>query len=488
MSKSPPSEDTLTLPEAMAAYSHRLGELLDQCARHQIDDPEAFLWNARRALEVLCHLLLSAHRDRTSRSNEGGKEWTLMGIVETLHKEGVLPAQQRIRFNAAREHANLGVHIRKPEREDYRAARDDLAHLLPALVRWVYTESKASPFLRLDDHLQSTLADFDAEGRTATAPALVQATVFDEADSAGGASAPRRQRTVEGSGAARRWAWGMSALLLVLGASGAGLATFAWLAPTSQGGSAEGAAANPPGAGADGDGPATPAEGAPTAPEIAAPADDGAAPPSSPAPPASAPNPATSCPTGMVYVEAPTIQIGQPTGRKDWPEAIPTRIERQEVAPFCIDAEPRSRAQLGEWEGGKEWAAQAATVECNRTSNAVSETSPAGCVSRDVAQVYCRSVHAGGSLPSLIQWEAVKREANDAGVGGGIYREWVADLFPPAVLNRRRGADLDSQEGLFREPLKGKSSAEGGLLLSWNRRQPYLLLNNLGFRCAAPPR
>ena len=361
----------------------------------------------------------------------------------------------------------------------------------------MYEESVAAPLLVLDDRIRSALDDIDAEGRTATAPLPAVAFEATETGSDRQTVPPARRRRRD-TGSARPWLWGIVALLLMVGASGAALATVALLSPTSLGGSNTG---GPEPSRTDEDGAGTPRGegsdiGASDADVQQVPrGDPGDGPSSEPVPAPKVPVAATGtfgagtgCPTGMLYIPARTIHIGQPSGRKEWPVASPALIAPLDVPPFCVDAHPRSRTQVGLWQGGAALSVQAAQKNCNWMGNGANDASPAGCVSRDAGADYCADMLSEGALPSLVQWEAIKRETDDAGIGGGIYRAWVTDRFPPAVLNRRRGADLDAQEGMFREPLKGKSSANGGLLWSWNRRNPDDLLSNLGFRCVAPPR
>lgn len=132
---------------AVDAYERRILQLLDSCADHQQHDPEVFLWNARRALEAMCHLLLTVHKKKPSPAEKANKENSLDGMIKHLKNEDVLDPEHLSRFDFARAHTKLGVHIQSHEREDYAAAVADTAHVLPALLEWLYTDSIAAPYL-----------------------------------------------------------------------------------------------------------------------------------------------------------------------------------------------------------------------------------------------------------------------------------------------------------------------------------------------------
>ncbi|NOY27943.1 MAG: hypothetical protein GXP62_18925 [Oligoflexia bacterium] len=162
--------DRHTLPpdvqSALNAYTSRLTELVAACARTQRTDPEAFLWNARRALEAMCLTLLTAHHRKVARRQTDARgRHGLYSLIGELQQQGLLHPEDLIRFNAAREHSNLGVHIRQPEREDYCKACDDLAHLLPVLVDWLFKDSVAADYLVRDVDMTNALVDIKAGGQ-----------------------------------------------------------------------------------------------------------------------------------------------------------------------------------------------------------------------------------------------------------------------------------------------------------------------------------
>ena len=212
-------------------------------------------------------------------------------------------------------------------------------------------------------------------------------------------------------------------------------------------------------------------------------ADPGAAltspPPAQTLPPSPSPGPVTTCPTGMARIAATTLRLGQPIGgRQDWPRPTKSKLPPLSVAAFCIDHEPVSAAE----------AAAVMQSDCSAPAEALRA---ATCVGRDAAETWCAEHHPGGRLPSLAEWEVVARlpEAAVTDVHS-LFREWVSDRFPPAVL-ARADPNWSKGDGMFRQPLRAQRpplDPVGNALWGWNQQDPDNRYGNLGFRCAVTPK
>ncbi len=190
-----------------------------------------------------------------------------------------------------------------------------------------------------------------------------------------------------------------------------------------------------------------------------------------------APTPAAppSCPDGMTRVDGGRPQIGQPD-RPTWPPPRSRDIEPVEVASFCLDSKPRSPADLAAWSGE--------AVRGAQTCQGRPPKDRATCISRDEAAAYCAEVVPGGRLPTLLEWEQLSRSPQAETVRYLNQREWIADNFPPAALNRRAANDRSTDVGMFRKGLLSPVSPIGNVLHSWNQQDVNSRWANLGFRCA----
>ncbi len=160
MSATPTPPDP-KLVEGLAGYTERLYALLRACLRYQRSDPEAFLWNARRALEVICLLALSAHRRTVW---QAGPSDGLAALLEQVKREKLVDSTNMNRLEMLRNHSNLGVHIRGPEQEDFSEACRDFQHLLPKVVLWLFRESPVRDALLPDNGLWLLLFEIEAGG------------------------------------------------------------------------------------------------------------------------------------------------------------------------------------------------------------------------------------------------------------------------------------------------------------------------------------
>ena len=495
--------------EAIDQYAQRLRELLEHCERALKERHyEAFLWNARRSLETICRLLITNRKMEVSRG-----EQQLHTLIQFLRTEKVLDEQQGNRFEAVQKHSNLGVHIRNPEKENYKAAVKDLQHLLPALVDWLVNESPIhghlpyaldlhrlaqrlsplasdslnpvtpmgtpTPTATTDSPTTDNSQDFTAsrttdgtgttQVRTRAGGSDTDPTAVTEATDPGGLlvtdptvpkAAPSRRRTG----------------LLIGGA--VAVATFAgvWLTLTSFD-------ARPT---ADAS-PAPEAAVAVVAPPPVAEAELNIEPRMEPPPPP----PEPTCPAGMTLIPASTITIGQPKGgRKNWPTPRPATIAPIDVPAFCVHNAPVTRAEWVAWPRRNE-PELASGCEWGIAKPPTAPGSPAHCVGRAAAVTYCATNIPGGHLPTIAEWEALARsEAKNLGQSGAKF-EWAGDLFPPAVFNRRVEPcrDTTCQDGMIKETLNAQSAVDpvGDVLWSWSTRKEGESHNQLTFRCAVEP-
>jgi formylglycine-generating enzyme required for sulfatase activity len=186
----------------------------------------------------------------------------------------------------------------------------------------------------------------------------------------------------------------------------------------------------------------------------------------------------------MIFVAATTLRLGQPEGgRGGWPPPTDP-ILPVDVAAFCVDPGPRTRAQVHAALGLD---ALPNRADCRPTEDVARPGQPATCVSQAEAASACAAMVPGGRLPGLTEWEALARSSSPP-AASWVEREWAADPFPAALL--RRGKSL-AGEGMFRQDLppesRVKARAQGDMLHSWNRQKSTTRLPMLGFRCAVDP-
>ena len=175
--------------------------------------------------------------------------------------------------------------------------------------------------------------------------------------------------------------------------------------------------------------------------------------------------------------ETTTLRLGQPIGgRKEWPQPTQKTLPPVNVAAFCLDARPVAAVEAEDIVG----------QGCAPPADGVLA---ATCLARDEAEAYCAAHRPGGRLPSIAEWEAVirlpKRKRAEV-EGGQLYREWVADRFPPAIF-AREDPEWARGDGMFRQPLPDQRpplDAKGNVLWGWSQQPPDSRLGNLGFRCA----
>lgn len=484
----PPRELTRDAQHAVDAYTVRLCEFLTSCAANQRRSPEVFLWNARRVLETLCHILVTVGQNAPSRSEANRQDRTLEQVITMLHQEDYLDDEQVTRLHSIRRYANLGVHVRRPERENYPAAVGDLSQILPAAVTWLVLESRAAPFIHERDELLSVAERIRAEvhrgqptppevtdegritdrGRVTPRPALVEPVEDDQTEEAEPErpSRPVRARAERPTGPVhapaeppRPTRWILPLTLAT--ALGVGLGVALALGFTR----------------ADPASPAPTPDPEPVTAAVASPAPEVAA----------APAPA-SCPEGRTRIGSSTIKLGLPRGRGSrdaWAQTLTGPRRPVEVPAFCIDTRPVTRAAFEAWPES----ALAKKTRCDWSATSFAAEGPVACVSRDDANRYCQSLSPPAALPTLPQWEAVKRAAPEA-LTAGVTGEWALDLFPPEVLGPKaaRCSHPSCGGGVYRKALADSAavSPDGDLLWSWEDQAPGNGWSNIGFRCASP--
>lgn len=489
-------------PEAQASvrqYELRVIELLESCADHQRHDPEVFLWNARRALEAICHLLITVHKKQTSRAEQAGKESkeskesresSLDGMIKKLQGFGVLDREQFPRFEMARMLTNLGVHVQKPEREDYPAAVADVAHVLAGIVDWLYTGSPAASLLQRRKDLPAELIRRGGrEGPSLKEQAQTARADKERADLAL-AEAKRQVAALERQVQARSkgqssfgatLGMGLTAgLLLGLCAGGLGATLVAGGRDTP----AAASASVPP-----------PASAPPTNVVVSTtPTTPTPAPPAAPAPtlgpegqtPAPLPTPrAGACPAGTLLV--PTVhamRLGQPEGaRPGWPRPDEGRLDAGTVQAYCLDTNPRQRGASLPPEVDAE-----AVAACQRRLGPGELPAAQTCLTRDEAEAWCRATLTDGHLPGIEEWEAAARgRLSGLQLATG---EWSGERFPPAVLGRSdpRWSRGDGMTVAQLPPGRTPFTFDGHLLLEWQQADPEDRDPKRGFRCASPAR
>ncbi len=163
----PANPRPLGVSDDLAAYADRLVELLERCASHQSSDPATFLWNARRALEVICRMRILVV-EPTSLPRESADTLGVDALFKKLDLKPV-DAQIKNRLESVRSHTNLGVHIRRPEPEDFGMAVEDVGLQLPGLVDWLYQHSALGGIRRPDESLLEVIR----EGGHCPAPVTV---------------------------------------------------------------------------------------------------------------------------------------------------------------------------------------------------------------------------------------------------------------------------------------------------------------------------
>lgn len=434
--------------EAVTNYAVRLGELVERCAEESRRDPETFLWNARRVLEVICHILQSVHKDEVSRDE--GEAGNLEKRIQELRRAGLVERELATSLNAIRDYTNQGVHIRGPEKENYPLARKHVREQLPDVVDWLFDESRAAPFLERPERLDAALlrlrepsrsADPQETGRERTGELGTSPEVTAQTAQTVPAAPPRRARRPRRASWPRRL--GLAALLALACAGGLRYAS----RPTANPAAAE-----------------TSAPAAPVRAEVVL----------APAAPAS---PSLRCPEGMVLLPETLLRLGPPEGgRADWPSAR-NLVQPVRVGPSCLDARARTWAQFAEWGG-----AVASGKDCDWRLQ--DREGPVVCLTRAEAGAYCEG--KGLRLARIAEWELLQRHP-ELGAEPDRVREWVGDPFPPEDLGYAPDPRLQARFGLFRDRLKGTPSSERAPRNSWNRQELGQRYTNLGFRCAGEP-
>ncbi len=198
-------------------------------------------------------------------------------------------------------------------------------------------------------------------------------------------------------------------------------------------------------------------------------------------------SPPLRCPRGMTGHQGVTLTLGQPRGgRADWPAADPIVIGPIAVPAFCLQQRAVPQVRFDGWRNSTEHPAAAG---CRPPSTAGHP--PAVCVTDQEAAAYCAA--KGWWLPTVAQWEVIAREQN--GRVDWSDAEWVEDLYPPSVFNRRSGCTGDvvpdsCKHRMVRNGLVAPGHPPTGaeVWLSWNRASlAHIARSDLGFRCAAPP-
>jgi formylglycine-generating enzyme required for sulfatase activity len=521
-------------------YLEILEDALDECAYERSNaetgSPEAFLWHARRCLEAMVLALSHAPVEPTRqkaleearRSNDG--QPSIDALRRACKAANLTDRTIENLFQTLQSVGNIGVHVKgpgsEPKKHDLRSARSTLF----IGIEWLF---KTSPIQRdiprrISDALASLESDIPRPSRVQQAiqahemrlaqqeelrqdfelrlrQTETESQILRERNQSLASSLAAQRRDLEAARAERRHPAAAGAaqpvlsrlffvgVFLALGtgaALGAGAAT--WLGSSRSTrveplvtamSSASVAASIEPSSRAQGDRARADDLDAHARRAANALLDRGAA--SAPADDtATLPAAQPTCPEGMTLLPAESLALGQPIGgRQDWPPASTRRLAPLEVAAFCVDRAPVSRASLDAWR------LAARRAPASRCSGTERPDAPADCVSDEDANAYCAERSA--RLPRIAEWERIAR-ADLLPTAPGLPEEWVSDTFPPAVFGRHgcsahsarcnhrmiRGERLPAQR-LPREP---------NVRYSWNAPNPQALVRPaLGFRCAAAP-
>lgn len=431
----------------------------------------------------MCHLLLTVQRKSPSRAQKASNETSLDGMIQQLKKADVLDREQGPRFDLARSHTNLGVHIQQPEREDYAAAVGDTAHVLPGLLEWLYDESIARPYLRDRDKLPiDIIRKGGREGPSLKDAATAARAHQRQAELTAGALRAEledRERALRAR-ETRWWRWlgrlaFASATCFALGLC-TGLVGTELVPDELSGALADALEPVTPSTAAPGTAPVAPAAGAALA-EVSPPAS-----PEPEVPPTVTSGP--TCPPGMLLIPAIAgMRLGQPVGgRKNWPRPTGSRLDPEDVPAFCLDPRPRDRSSvlLSDYDA-------AAVARCERHIEPTDRPRERTCLSRDEAEHVCARAVPGGHLPGVLEWESAAR-ARIVGLDLPEH-EWSGERFPPAVFNRI-DPNWSMGDGMWVGRLpeaRQPATTEGVVLLAWNQQAPSNRHVERAFRCAARP-
>lgn len=147
----------------------RVSEYYELSFSYKSTNPEAALWQARKAAEAICQ---SVFRQEIS-SNLG--KLTLEKLIQMLAKEGLLPEKVAINLKAIQAYGNYGSHAQVGD--PHEVTSEDVVPCLTALslvIDWYFVEHLGQPTRRSDraTHLGQPALSPSSQGSPGQVPTL----------------------------------------------------------------------------------------------------------------------------------------------------------------------------------------------------------------------------------------------------------------------------------------------------------------------------
>jgi hypothetical protein len=470
---------------------------VDECAEHQAERQDVFLWNARRAAEAVLYALAEGTDVGTQlhRQNKDRKPVNLQDIAHQLVEKGRLHPQVEPFIDVMRSAGNLGAHAQSPEGIVDRQALNSCAVAIRQVMRWLY---EASDLKRaVPEKVRLALEDLDERTPPRKSKYRQAMNELKDLRERHGRITEERdellsllkryQQAHQGRGRAGVRITVVVVLVLLIGAAaGAGvLFKKEWLNGLLEGGveqSTSTGAMVPQ---------APRAESPVVAPKPLAP----------PSPPTVASAPAlrpaeeppvlvaAACPAGTLEIPETKLALTSgPSPRPKWPkpEKVPPELP---VPRFCIDSGPVLVAEFSAQAGPGLLESWSHAPPLSNFKLRGTQKMPMNFVTWQDADSYCRA--KGGRLPTVVEWEAAVRRHPPVELTTRT-GEWADDAFPTATFGyaaRQLNPSQDParRDGLYRDGLVPRPLPNGPKL-SWNRRRADKgPLPTLSFRCAFTP-
>ena len=446
-------------------YVRSLSAEVHAAAKIRWEDPVAFLWRARRVGEALLHALRVRHVPGSGHEPSA----SIDSLLKHEQLRAKLGRENLIDLQGLQNLGNTGSHI-QGEAINYEHTAGVAAAHLANVVTWFFRAQH--PRGAVSGDLTRALELMRDQARWQSSPDNLAhrteeriAKLTTELQRAGDAVRRRDDRGLEGSPPRRHSPAraALAALSIALPALGIGIAL---------------------GRGCGGDRPPSRIEPAPPfamdSPLVGVPdagsVCDGSATSTADAAPAPRDAGLPMCPSDAVEVLPTRLELLPPPRRSPpWRARDPNLRAVRVTGRVCIDRRASTVAQL------LAWRPTVSEVFNGCVGSPRPDAAPMPCLTHEEADAWCRS--RGGRLPSLMEWEALARQAAATRITVIEGFQWTADPFPPGVFNlvpsNVRGAFVT--RGAL---LRGANASPAHPHYSWNQHRATDRVHSHFVRCA----